>query len=197
IVNAILLIVSGVLFTFWGYRSFKGVLFIIGFFILAYTAFIVLNSLEQQNPTIYGSNRVVIYIAVPVVAGLIGGFILKALFKVGVFITGAYLGFLLSNIVLGFIQDASPNARLGTQIGLALVGGLVALWMEKPILIVATSVIGAFDIAVGVDYWVQSGFTDVFGVLKSTGHLPALSQNTYIMLGGFVIVALLGMAVQF
>ena len=124
------------------------------------------------------------------VLGIAGGIGLAIVFgsaaRISHFIMGAVLG-----AVLGAMID--PVAMLV----LAAVAGIASLLFKKPMMILATSVTGAFLIVVAIQSWVLGrsvgGMLLARAVSHAGGGEPILSQQA---VGAFVFVALAGLLVQ-
>ena len=122
--------------------------------------------------------------------GVGGGIALAILFgsaaRISHFIMGAVLG-----AVIGALID--PVAMLV----LAGVGGIAAVVFKKPMLIISTSVTGAFLIAASIEAWVLGRSFGGMLVARAFsgvgGGEPILSQQA---IGAFVFLALAGLLVQ-
>jgi len=127
------MILLGVLYCFVGYRLFKVMLSVTGFTVLGGLAGMVANVGFPESP--------VVYIGVGILCGIVGAMTLLFLYKVGVFVLGAAFGGLVTyQVLLGTQPDWMPWAILG----IGLVTGVVALWLEKPMLSLAMASIGAW-----------------------------------------------------
>ena len=143
-------VVSGAIFCFIGYRIFKitlGILgFVIGFSIAGGIAF----GLSDGGETI------------ALLAGLIGGvmgvILMITLYVVGIFFLGAGLGALLGIVITAGTGSGSEVVIL---LILAVTGGIAALIFQKLIVIVSTSINGAWGIVFGIFYFVGGGFIPI------------------------------------
>ncbi|OQS02615.1 hypothetical protein THRCLA_05028 [Thraustotheca clavata] len=117
----------------FGYKLVKPVAFICGFGIGGVFFEAVFTSL------INGS-------AVPIISfilgGIVGGAICYYFYRIGIFVLGAAgglgLGFALAQLV-----GASQVVAIIIVVVLAIVGGLLVLYLEKPVMIIATSMYGS------------------------------------------------------
>lgn len=154
--------VTGSALVLVGYRLVEFVLllggFVAGFVVTFELVGIVLDLVEKDNCYVLG--------IVPLVGGLlVGWFVQKAektiFFSFGA-VTGLCLGQLVYVVALSHItdEDLSQVALYVCLILAAILGGLVAIKVERQILAVATSLIGSFLVSAG--FW---------NLLVSTGAL--------------------------
>jgi hypothetical protein len=149
----IILIIAGVLSCFWGYRIFKIVLGILGFFLGAYLAGYVVYGWSDGNE--------LFTIIAAIVGGIIGGSLITFLYFVGVFLLGASGAWILTLM----ISDGGGYAvNLVVMIVLAVIGGVLALIFQKLIIILSTSFSGSWAVFSGIYFFVGGGFhsIDVF-----------------------------------
>jgi hypothetical protein len=92
---------------------------------------------------------------IPALAGLAGGFMFLCILKVGVFFVGFVLGVTLAAIVLSTPLGTKVLTIYWTHVvivaGAGVVLGVLALFLEKAILVIGTSAVGSYMIAVGID----------------------------------------------
>lgn len=92
------------------------------------------------------------------VAGLIGGCIVLALFDLGVFVIGGMLGCTLAILIQQTIVERLEPSHPRTifvilLVILAFAGGLLAFKLQKPIIIIATSVNGSYAALSGIGFF--------------------------------------------
>ncbi|KAI8614780.1 hypothetical protein BC830DRAFT_1169118 [Chytriomyces sp. MP71] len=183
---------------FAGNRVFKPLLFLTGFGTLALVDYYVLGSINAGRDA---NSQIAdwVFIVSAILSGLLGGFLFVFLWKVGLFFLGAGLGFCLAALIAFALQNVWHNSTakyifLGV---LALIGGIAILFFEVPVLVLSTSVIGAYWSFVGLDVFVRTGF---FGVVVSISHGDVTvftTTNSWVwMLIGCLVLALVGVAVQ-
>lgn len=135
-------IVLGVLQCFMGYRIFKVLLGVFGFVItssMAYT--IAFTSIREVAPAV----------GIAVVVGCIGAVLAVALYFIGLFLMGAFFAG-------GALYLISLTA--GTQVEgifiivVAVIGGIIAIILNKLVIILSTAFGGAWQIIWGVGYFV-------------------------------------------
>jgi len=132
---AAVLIAGGLLACFLGYRLFKVVLAVFGFIIGAIVA-----------STVFGSNDTTPMVMAGIVGGLAGGALLLAAYFVGVALIGAGIGALLVNVIWTQVEgDPHPF----TVILFSVAGALLATWLQRYVIILATAFGGAWTLLVG------------------------------------------------
>ncbi len=138
VVGAIIMGILGIIECFFGFRFFRLVLAVLGFFIGAALAIALVSS--DQN-------------LVVIIAGLIGGIIGATLFYflyfVGTFLAGLFLGATLAGILAGDLNLAANAATIVIVIG-AVIGGALGIVLSKYIIMLSTAVTGATQIVYAV-----------------------------------------------
>lgn len=133
---AILLVAGGLVACFAGYRVFRIVLGIYGFFLGALVA-----------TSAMGTSDTTWLIGAALVGGLVGALILVAAYFVGVALIGAGLAALALNMLWSQFATGEPGAIL--VIVVAIVGALVALSLQRYVIIIGTAFGGAWTTLVG------------------------------------------------
>ncbi|KAK1943863.1 Transmembrane protein 198 [Phytophthora citrophthora] len=150
---AVAAIAVGAVMVVMGYRLFRATLFAVGFVAGGVAvAMVVENVFDDKSWVITAS-----WIAF-VVGGLICGCIVVSLYSLGIFIAGAAAGvalaMMLNNSVGYEIYPSHPQVVLIVLcIVLGLLCGVLAIKLEKPVLITATSLFGAAILVWGVGYF--------------------------------------------
>ena len=133
---AILFVLGGALTCFAGYRLFRVVLGLYGF---------VLGAMFASS--MMGITNTVGMLAAAVIGGLAGAAILVFAYFIGVALVGAGLGALVAHMVWPYVRTGDPPAML--IIVLAIVGAIVAMVLQRYVIIVSTAFAGAWTILVG------------------------------------------------
>lgn len=199
---AILAIVVGLFVCFAGYRYFRHALFVCGFVgggVLIAT--IVEHSFDDKSWMTTAS-----WIGF-VVGGLVIGSIVAALYELGIFAAGAAGGVFLAialNTSIGYkIYPSNPNVVLIIlMVILGILAGVLALKLEKPVLIVTTSLFGA-----GVLVWGAGYFAGDYPNADDLKHYRSQSSNGdwvydipsawWAYLAAMAVLFIVGMLVQF
>ncbi len=132
---AIVLLLSGIVSCFFGYRLFRIVLALSGF---------ILGALAASS--IFGMSDTGPMLIAALVGGLVGAAILFFAYFLGVALTGAVLGAVLANFAMG-AADRSPNFLL--VVFLSIAGAAAAMYLQRYFIIVGTGFGGAWTMIVG------------------------------------------------
>jgi hypothetical protein len=177
----------GALYCFFGYRIFRILLGILGFISGAsLAAWIVFD--------IFGGEQAVLILA-GLVGGIIGAVLMVALYFVGIFLLGAWLGSLL-----GVLLTGGGESLVGTVIilTLAVMGGIVAVFFQKLMIILSTSLSGSWIMVSGVFHFVGGDFGPIrsFQYHPSPRVLRPMGVQGYIMLLCWILLGIVGIVVQ-
>ena len=167
--------------TLTGYRLIKIVLFLIGFVIgtsLTYFTILSFSSshLHQYTWLPYTAG------AASVAVGIICGVLTICVYYIGIFLSGASIGFLITWFVLAaidipFFREHIYVPVVGAVVGGVIVGG-VSLWIQKWFFMLGTSILGSFMICWGIDYYMELG-TMVYYLLLFAEHRSRLEPCWY------------------
>ena len=133
---AAVLIAGGLVACFVGYRLFKFVLGIFGFIIGALAA-----------SSIWGPSDTTYMVIAAILGGIAGSLLLLAAYFVGVALVGAGLGALLANLIWMRIEG-DPHPFVVVLFSVA--GALLATWLQRYVIILATAFAGAWTLVVGI-----------------------------------------------
>ena len=132
---AILLIVGGLIACLVGYRLFKFVLGIFGF---------ILGALAASS--IWGASDTTYMVITALLGGIVGSLLLLAAYFIGVALVGAGLGALCANLIWTQIEG-DPHPFVIVLFSVA--GALLATWLQRYVIILATAFGGAWTVLVG------------------------------------------------
>ncbi|KAI8826733.1 uncharacterized protein EV422DRAFT_8094 [Fimicolochytrium jonesii] len=197
-IGAIILIITGLLFIFSGHKLFKLILFIAGFYTGSVLAFIILSQIEAKGHS-FGDSRSIIFLVVGVVLGLIVGSLFQCVWKLGLIAIGAILGFTLAMFVLSLAKNGLISQGTGRTIfiiALTIIGGVLVLFFEKPILVLGTSVGGAFAVMFGVDIFTKVGLVEASQQFLAGNALYEPDKWVYVELAAWAILAVVGIIAQ-
>lgn len=134
---AVALIIGGAIACFAGYRLFRMVLAIYGFIIGAMLASSVMAS----------SNALGMVLAA-IGGGLVGAIVLFFAYFVGIALIGAGLGALVAHF--GWAQvSAAPDPPVAVMLVCVAVGTIIALVLQRYVIVVSTAFSGAWTVIVG------------------------------------------------
>ncbi|XP_074658598.1 transmembrane protein 198-like [Tubulanus polymorphus] len=143
--------VFGILYTFFGYRFFKAIMFLTGFMfgsVVTYLICIEENILPPEGNA-----------GIAIGAGILCGLITMLVQYVGLFLTGFHLGVLLATaglIVMEiFYHPTTKWISFGILFGVGILFALLTLYFQKGCTIIGTSVFGAAMTVACLDYFVE------------------------------------------
>ena len=181
-----------------GYRLIKLVLFLIGFLIGFSIVYFIIIAFTHDRPEHW-----IPYVALAsaAVAGLLVGLLTICIYYLGIFLAGASIGFLitwfiLSAINVGFFRDhIYVPIIIAVVVGVAV--GVVTLWLQKWFFMLGTSVLGAFVVVWGLDYYLELGAM-IYYLFLFAEQRSELRPCWYswIILPIFIILILAGLLIQ-
>ncbi|KAE8891442.1 hypothetical protein PF005_g18408 [Phytophthora fragariae] len=199
---AIAAIAAGAVMVVMGYRLFRVTLFAVGFVAGGVVVAMVVEHVFDDKSWVITASWIAF-----VVGGLICGSIVVSLYTLGIFVAGAAAGVALAMLIhnsVGYeIYPSHPQVVLIVLcIVLGIIGGVLTLKLEKPVLIIATSLFGAAILVWGVGYFA--------GDFPSTSDLKAYATKDingdwvysipdawWAYLAGILVLFVLGLFVQF
>ncbi|KAI9203284.1 uncharacterized protein BJ171DRAFT_624279 [Polychytrium aggregatum] len=200
IIFGILAIIVGLLFCFFGYRLFRIIFFFAGFYVFATIAYIALILIEPANGW---ANHDTIYWVTCLIFGIIGAILSGFLFHLGLACVGALGGLFLAGIILswqsgGLIQ--STWGRILFIVIMVILGIVLIFVLEKHILIISTSITGAYSVFYGIDIFAQTGFTSAAQAFLGDYHSLSVfitNSRIFAMLAFMIVLAIIGIATQY
>ena len=166
----------GTLYCFLGYRTLRFVLGLTGFLMAGGVAATLVNWISQGN-------QLAVLIAL-FIGGMCGAFALYFLYRTGVFLLGLMGTALIAHNVL----SAQPDTWIPVAvIGVAVLGGLVALLLERPVILLATAALGAWMVVSGVTYFIVGS-----GELEGLTKVLESEEQRMIILASWAILAVAG-----
>jgi Domain of unknown function (DUF4203) len=133
---AVLLVLSGAIACFAGYRLFKIVLGIYGFILGAMLASSMMGVTNTSG-----------MIVASLIGGIAGALLLVFAYFVGIALVGAGLGALVAHVGWGWVASGDPPAAV--VIVLSIAGSIGAMLLQRYVIIVSTAFGGAWTVIVG------------------------------------------------
>ncbi|CDH59587.1 hypothetical protein RO3G_06316 [Lichtheimia corymbifera JMRC:FSU:9682] len=198
VVLSIILFISGLYLCFLGGVHQKFTMFIVGFYVGANVAYIILSNAKPD----YGSNTETILLVVSVVVGLLAGALLSCCFFLAVYLLGALLGYLAALWFLSWSDNGVIQSNWGRAILIVccvVVGVVLMAFLERPMIVIATAFIGSFLIFFGIDLYVQTGFTTAVASFLHARNVDTLIQSSSGvrgMLGGTLALTVVSALLQ-
>ena len=200
LLNSILniaLVLIGIFTTFSGGKHFKLVLAFFGAALFSIATHLIL--LKVNHGTLSPGNWQIITIVSIAIGSLLGALLFAYLLNfVASILLGAFLGYVIGSFVFDIYIINVALKEIEIKISLILATTLLflilAIFVKKTILILATAVFGSFCIFTGIDYFHFAGFVAILDLTKPSHFYDTF---TYIYVGGFILIAAIGSAVQF
>lgn len=172
---------AGTLYCFLGYRTLK--------FIIALTGFLLAGTVAAVLTGWLTEGHVVSMAIIGLLGGISGAMALFFLYKAGIFLLGLLAATLCAhNVLSGYDAAWAPIA----VIGIGVIGGLFALFIERPVIMAATAAIGAWMVISGVIYYLAGAEW-----LEEWRRSLELQQEKLILLAAWALLAALGAYAQF
>ncbi|KAG0032722.1 hypothetical protein BGZ81_010230 [Podila clonocystis] len=191
-----IMIIAGFLLCFFGYRLFHVTMFLIGFYFFGNISYIGMVNGGVTSETLL--------LVISIVVGILGGLLLICCSRLGVAILGALALYSLGLWILGWKSGGIITSRVGRGIllgVLAVVGFFIGLCRERETVIVGSALVGAYSFVAGVDMFAHTGFVNqADSFINSKNNIDnrvAFDAKQYALLATFIVMALLGMAIQF
>ncbi|XP_053564108.1 transmembrane protein 198 [Bombina bombina] len=187
----------GLVYTFFGYRCFKAIMFLSG--LLAGSAVIFLLCYKERILDTHLSLELSAGIALGI--GLLCGLVTMLVHSVGLFMTGLLLGLLLAIACLvGLEQFYHPPTAwipVGLMMGSAMLCAVLTLQWQKLFTVLSTAIFGAAILTVSVDYFVELMLLVqyVYDRLRLDASFP-LCWFSWVVLAMWPLLSILGIVIQ-
>jgi hypothetical protein len=192
---ASILVLFGMISVFFGYRLFRITLFMATtYFVYTIIYPIIIHAGETNPEIVFG-----VSVGIALICGLVAFFY----WKLGLFVAGCLIGHVISIYILGFAQSTVIGRPPWSYVFIAvccLVFGILILFFKKPLLIISTACLGSYFVFYGLDVFMlgKTGFATVFdGFISGTHSITQMTDDTWYMVAGSVVLAILGILVQF
>ncbi|KAH7059132.1 hypothetical protein BKA57DRAFT_529788 [Linnemannia elongata] len=198
VVSGGVLLGVGILLCLYGFRYLRFSLLLTGFIGGAIAAYAILLNTEPDG---LWSNRVLIYCAVCIAAGLLIGVVMLGLNKYATWILGGAGGLALGVYILSWRAGGlihNTVGRIALMAGAAALGMFLSTFLGKLTTIFATVLIGGYMFTLGLDMFLRTGFLENYKHLFRTGNqVPyQMYSGIYGMLGVLSLTFLLGYLFQ-
>ncbi|KAM4797383.1 transmembrane protein 198 [Rhinophrynus dorsalis] len=187
----------GLVYTFFGYRCFKAIMFLSG--LLAGSAVIFLLCHKERILDTQLSLELSVGIALGI--GLLCGLVTMLVHSVGLFMTGLLLGLLFAIACLvGLEQFYHPPTAwvpVGLMMGSAMLFAVLTLQWQKLFTVISTATFGAAILTVCTDYFIELMLLVqyVYDRLRLETSHP-LCWYSWVVLGIWPVMSILGIVVQ-
>ena len=179
-------IILGLLTCFFGYRMFKIILGILGFFLGAALAgsFAVSAISDSQFALIF----------ITIIGGIAGAVVLVAFYFLGVFLFGAGLGY-LAGVTLCLRMGWSHEIIISFI--LAAVVGVLALLIQRFMIIVSTAFVGSWAVISGFYYLLNEEFHLIINSRIRESFSLVEEPSGLILLLLWILLAIVGIIIQY
>ncbi len=170
----------GTLYCFLGYRTLR--------FVIGLTGFLLAGSVAGALAIWLSRGHEIATLISFAIGGICGAFALFFLYRTGVFLVGLLGAALVANNILDNTGETwVPLAVMG----LGAVGGLIALILEKPVMLVATSVLGGWMLVSAGVFFIEGG--EDLEIIRET---LRSDEKRLLMLGAWLALSILGIVSQ-
>lgn len=160
--GVLVLSVLGLIVWILGYRLVKPIV-IVAAFVFAGVGFYSLSpDVFDAEFCCGGNHSLEVRISISIICGLLAGALACYVYKIGVFCMGCIVGWALSIVVATFFVSRylqSDLAYYGIYGATGLLFGILAVWLEKVFIVIATSLIGSLMFLLGLDHYCRTAFT--------------------------------------
>lgn len=159
IISLIILTILGLAYCFWGFSLFHPTLFITGFFLTANLVMVALNKSGAFAHSGFSPTALqLIIVGISLAAGFVGGVLLVCCWGVGVYVIGILGGYIAASLLIGAIPTPlSQVVKIVIIVVFSIIGVVLIHIFERPIIIGATSVAGAYVTVLGIDMVLNKG----------------------------------------
>ncbi|KAI9250783.1 hypothetical protein BY458DRAFT_524296 [Sporodiniella umbellata] len=198
IVFSVIVFVTGAYLCFLGGVFQNFTMFIIGFYVGANVAYIVLTNAKAD----YGANSDTILLVVCIIVGVLCGGLLCCCFFLAVYLMGALLGYLAALWLLSWVSNGLIQSSWGRAVLIIcfiIAGILLMAFVERVVFVIGSAFIGSFAIMCGVDIYVKSGFLELVNQFLHARSLNLLVDSTPTlrgMLAGTIALTAVGSLFQ-
>lgn len=179
-----LLIVIGAIQCLYGYRAFKVVLVFVGFIIGYALAFTAIETMFHHRYAAF---------FVGMVAGVVTGSLINNVYLIGVFVVSALFGGAVA-LQLYAIAGQSPQPIM--LFIFALLAGLLALFFQKLMIILATALSGAWGVVAGIAWFATAAINSV-NIMSVQKIFRAADTQGYIIVVCWLALGVIGILFQY
>jgi len=176
-VSPVLLLAAGFVVCFFGYRLLRLTLGLAGFGVGLALGLLIAGLIAGVSQ--------VLTIVLAIAFGILGAILATALYKFGVFLLGAGAGALIAGVV---VTATGWHYPMIARVLAAIVGGILTLILERPLISVLSALAGAWGIVLGV--------SRLFGWHHVSAYPHGPPANYGVMIALWLVLGLTGIMVQ-
>lgn len=190
----------GFIFAFGGYRFFNATLFLCAAAAAGFVSFALIPH-DQLRSTLTETSEpaVVLGVIILTLAGpmLLAGILAVYVRKVGTFLAGAAGGAFFAFMVNAALLLKSDVQQIPCHVVLGVLGGMMALKIERAVIITSTSLAGSVACVAGVGKFLGHFPTSVNSFVNPNKHAVTHSAWVWAYAGAFVLMVVVSTVVQF
>jgi hypothetical protein len=193
-------ILIGFIFAFAGYKYFNATLFLCGAAAAGFVSFVLIDYYQPNSD----ASKPTVVLAVTISLSLFVGILCVYLRKIGTFLAGAAGGasaaIMLNSSILNKLQAPTQVPGLYLYLSLlilGLIGGLLALKVERIVIILSTSLAGSLATVAGVGHFAGHFPTTASSFINPATHEVTHDPIVWAYVGAFVAMVLVSTVVQF
>lgn len=179
-----LLIALGAIQCLYGYRAFKVVLVFVGFVLGYALAFTAIETMFHHKYAAF---------FVGVIAGVVTGSLINNVYLIGVFIVSALFG---GAVALQLYAIAGQHPEPTMLFIFALLAGLLALFFQKLMIIIATALSGAWGVVAGIA-WFATAAIDPVNITSVQKIFRAGDAQGYLIVACWLVLGIIGVLFQY
>lgn len=185
--------VFGIVYTFFGYRFFKAVMFLTGFLFGSVLVYMICLEAKTLTPLINAG--------IALGAGFLCGLLTMLVQYVGLFMTGFNFGISIATGILIVIEQFyHPETKwipIGILVGIGVIFALLTLKFQKSGTIFGTSLFGGLLMISCIDYFIEQFLLMMYVWERiKAEHSPSLCWYSWIILGCWPFCFVVGSITQ-
>jgi|TARA_B100000809_G_scaffold138624_1_gene136253 hypothetical protein len=180
----IVFICFGAVYCFFGYRFLK--------LLLAVGGVVAGVALANLIASAYFQGSVVVFLIIALLTSIIAGVIVRFVFNLAIWCVGFVFGTCLSPLIVPLLTDPESLAGAVIAILFATVTGLLAVIMQRPLLIIVTATIGAFVVMTAIQM-IDTHYYPFDAEELASAYADAVDRTWW----GIMLLAIAGMICQF
>jgi hypothetical protein len=180
----IVFICFGAVYCFFGYRFLK--------MLLAVGGVVAGVALANLIASAYFQGNVVVFLIIALLASLIAGVIVRFVLNLAIWCVGFVFGTCLAPLIVPLLADPESLASVVIAVLFATVTGLLAVMMQRPLLIIVTATIGSFVVMTAIQ--MIGTCHHLFNVEELQSAYDAAVERTWWVI---VLLAVVGVICQF
>ena len=180
----IVFICFGAVYCFFGYRFLK--------LLLAVGGVVAGVALANLIASAYFQGSIVVFLIIALLASLIAGAIVRFVFNLAIWCVGFVFGACLALLIVPLLTDLESLAGAVIAVLFATGTGLLAVMMQRPLLIIVTATIGAFVVMTAIQM-INTHYYLFNAEELALAYADAVNRTWW----GIILLAVAGMICQF